>query len=413
MDAETVIIGAGIIGLSIAVTLKKNGVDVLLLDANEVCRGASDGNAGHIATEQVYPVADPSLLTKIPSMLWDPLGPLRIDWRYLFTLTPWAWKTAINMLPKNYQRNHIALLDINSRSLDSWSQFAQEWELNEWLHVRGSLLVCEKEKTAKVLRAHGDKLSSLGVENKWLNAMQLKEYAPLLNDKQLGALLYPKTGHVSDLRAIARRLKNSFVTMGGRVSEFTKVLSAEKQADGSFILQSNKGTIRGKKIILSAGAFSKSLAKKLTGITVPLDTERGYHLMLPQERQSLDIPVSSADQRFIMTPFDEGLRLAGTVEYAGLEAPPNMARADNLLPLAQAMVNRRLDAADATRWMGFRPTTVDSLPVIDRMGNVFVAFGHQHLGLTHAACTAKAIEALYFSHVWPFDLRPYQISRFV
>ena len=135
--------------------------------------------------------------------------------------------------------------------------------------------------------------------------------------------------------------------------------------------------------------------------------------MLPEEKGVFDLPISSADRRFIMTPMNAGLRLAGTVEYAGLEAPANMDRAQNLLPLAQGMLKRSLNSSNASQWMGFRPTTADSLPVIDRIGNVFLAFGHQHLGLTHAACTAKAIEALFFEKPWPFDLQKFFVRRFV
>ena len=145
---------------------------------------------------------------------------------------------------------------------------------------------------------------------------------------------------------------------------------------------------------------------------MPLDTERGYHLMLPHEAARLRLPVSSIDHSFVMTPMQHGLRLAGTVEYAGLEAPPNMARANNLHPLAEKLLQAPLDARDAQPWMGFRPTTADSLPVIDRDGDLLLAFGHQHLGLTQAALTAEILSALYFGETPPLDLTPYRLRRF-
>nr|WP_237343000.1 FAD-dependent oxidoreductase [Vitreoscilla sp. C1] len=145
---------------------------------------------------------------------------------------------------------------------------------------------------------------------------------------------------------------------------------------------------------------------------MPLDTERGYHYMLPQEKNRLSIPISSADRRFIMTPMDTGLRLAGTVEYAGLQAAPNMERARKLLQLANPMLKTTLNAQDATEWMGFRPTIVDSLPVIDRFGSIFLAFGHQHLGLTHAAITAQLMQNLMQAQKPILDLHPYRLNRF-
>ncbi|UOO82477.1 FAD-binding oxidoreductase [Uruburuella testudinis] len=412
MNAPTIVIGAGIIGLSIAATLRKRGAPVLLLDAGAVCGGASWGNAGHIATEQVYPVADPSLLKKLPAMLLNPLGPLRLDWRYLPKLLPWAWHAVLNMRPQHFQKNHQALLALNSRCLADWQQFAREWRLAPWLQIQGSLLVCEQDATADALQKHGRTLNALGVENQWLSAEALHEREPGLAANQSGGLFYPHTGHIVNLDALTQTLKTAFTGMGGRLQEYCTVYQAHINADGGLTLLTGQGMMQAAKVVLAAGAFSKTLAQQLTGINVPLDTERGYHLMLPAEQGRLKIPVSSADRRFIMTPMTNGLRLAGTVEYAGLRAPPNMARARKLLPLAEGMLAQPLDADGASEWMGCRPTTADSLPVIDRSGNVLLAFGHQHLGLTQAATTAAAIAALYFDEPPPHDLRPFRLNRF-
>ncbi|MDO5089909.1 MAG: FAD-dependent oxidoreductase [Cardiobacteriaceae bacterium] len=412
MKETTVIIGAGIIGLAIAVTLCREGVDVLLVEAEEApCRGASRGNAGHIATEQVYPVADAAMLREIPKMLLDPLGPLRIDWRYLPRLLPWALKTAANLRAAPYAKSHAALLAINNHSLNAWRAFAKHWQLEDLLHVEGSLLTCEKTTTANKLRAHGATLNALGIPSHYLDARELHEREPALAANQLGALFFPDTAHVSDLDAMSSRLLQHFLAMGGRLQTHCRILGGQI-TDSGIILASEQGEIRAARVVIAAGAFAKPLVKNLTGIRVALDTERGYHLMLPSETQRLSIPVSSADRRFIMTPMTGGLRLAGTVEYAGLSAPPNMARAHNLLPLAQGMFHAPLDATAASPWMGCRPTTSDSLPVIDRQGSVYLAFGHQHLGLTQAAITAEAMAALFFERPPPLNLAPFALQRF-
>ena len=150
-------------------------------------------------------------------------------------------------------------------------------------------------------------------------------------------------------------------------------------------------------VLLACGAHSAKLTAALTGKQVPLDTERGYHLMLPNEHDRLPFPVTSLERKFIMTPMREGLRLAGTVEFAGLERPANMARAWQLQRLSQGLFRKDLNADGATPWMGFRPSLPDSLPVIDQVcaGKVLLAFGHQHLGLTQAAVTAeKGLQSL-------------------
>lgn len=141
-----IVVGGGIIGLSIALTVQANGSQVLLLDKHEIGQGASFGNAGHIATEQVFPIADPSVLKSIPKMLFDPLGPLRLDWRYLLPLTPWLIKLLGNMRHKPFTHIHHTLMTLNSAAFDSWQAFIQKWQLNDLVKMKGSLLVAEKKR---------------------------------------------------------------------------------------------------------------------------------------------------------------------------------------------------------------------------------------------------------------------------
>ena len=405
------IIGGGIIGLAAAVTLQARGVKVALLDANEVGQGASLGNAGHIATEQVFPIADASMLRHVPAMLFNPTGPLRIDWRYLPRLMPWAMQLLMNMRAEPFERIHQALLSLNQNSLQAWQGFADQWQLDDWIQVKGSLLTIEKPSSLELLTAHGKRLNDIDVSNELLSKEDLLEREPALQDNQLAALFFPNTGHITNLKAVINQLHNTFRQLGGHVIEHCRVLAATNDADGIH-LTTSQGDMTASKVMLSAGAHSKALAKQLTGVNIPLDTERGYHLMLPHESARLQIPVSSLDRRFVMTPMQEGLRLAGTVEYAGLDAPANMQRAQILLQHAQPMLKAPLDASDSVSWMGFRPSTADSLPVIDKIERVFLSFGHQHLGLTQAVVSAQMIAEYYFDEDHTIDPKPYQLARF-
>ena len=410
-DFDLHIIGGGIIGLAAAVMLQARGVKVLLLDANEVGQGASLGNAGHIATEQVFPIADASMLRHVPAMLLNPTGPLRIDWRYLPRLMPWAMQLLMNMRPEPFERIHQALLSLNQNSLQAWQGFADQWKLNDWIQANGSLLTVEKASSVDPLIAHGNRLNHMGVANELLIKDVLLEREPALQNNQLAALFFPNTGHITNLKAIINQLHNTFKQLGGHTIEHCRVLAATNDTDGIH-LTTSQGDMTASKVMLSAGAHSKELAKQLTGVNIPLDTERGYHLMLPHESARLQIPVSSLDRRFVMTPMQEGLRLAGTVEYAGLDAPANMQRAQILLQHAQPMLKAPLDASDSVSWMGFRPSTADSLPVIDKIERVFLSFGHQHLGLTQAVVSAQMIAAYYFNEDHTIDPKPYQLARF-
>lgn len=405
------VLGGGIIGLCSALQLQAAGQSVLIVDADVLGGGASRGNAGHLATEQVFPIADASVLKQLPSMLFDPLGPLRLDVRYLPKLLPWAMQLLLNMRREPFERIHHALKQLNSLSLSAWQDFAQTWQLNEWVKVQGSLLTAETQTSLAALKQHAEKLSAIGLSTEFLTQNQLLEREPALSDKQLGAIFFPETGHLTHLDKIIFVLKHHFIQLGGEVREHCKVLDIDEQVD-EIVLKTQCGNILGNNVLITMGAFSQPLVKKLTGINVPLDTERGYHMMLPHEVMRLSIPVTSSDRRFIMTPMNEGLRLAGTVEYAGLSAPPNMQRAYNLLTLAQPMFKKPLNNDDHTVWMGFRPSTADSLPVIDKIGRVFLNFGHQHLGLTQAVASSDIIKALYFDEQPKIAIQAYQLNRF-
>lgn len=411
-SARLIVIGAGIIGLSIAVNLQRAGVQVVMLEADKAGCGATFGNAGHIAVEQVFPIADLAIVRQLPRMLLDPMGPLRLDWRYLAQITPWLFKLLANMRPARVEQIHQALLALNQQSLKAWQTFSDQWGLSQWVHIQGSLLLAETPASVTGLQQHGVRLNAMGIANNWLDANALREREPVLAANQLGALFYPQTGHVTNLDAVTTHLKTAFMQMGGQLYEGCKVLQAEVRDDRNVLLHTSSGRWCAKHVVVCAGAHSRALVRQLTGVDVPLDTERGYHLMLPNEAARLSVPVSSIDRRFIMTPMQAGLRLAGTVEFAGLRAPANMQRAQQLLQLAQPMLNVPLDDANATSWMGFRPSIADSLPVIDRQGPTLLAFGHQHLGLTQAAVTAELIQALYFDTEPGLDLRPYRLHRF-
>ena len=177
---NTHIIGGGIIGLTIALNLCQRGETVTLHEAETPFSGASLGNAGHIATEYNYPVASLATLRKLPAMLINPLGPLRIDWRYLPKMLPWGWQMFTNMLPARYQHNHRALLALNRESLAAWERLAARWQLAPLLRHDGILHVASRAKTAARLPAYAAQLQALGFPCQYLHGDELQELEPAL-----------------------------------------------------------------------------------------------------------------------------------------------------------------------------------------------------------------------------------------
>lgn len=412
-DLDIAVIGAGIVGVACALQLARQGQRVVLLDRQAPGMGASFGNAGHLATEQVFPIADLSILKRLPAMLMDPMGPLRLDWKYLPRAMPWFIRLLLNLRAKPFRRSVAGIRALNEASLGAWRRVLGSLGRSEMLQEDGSLLVFEKPESAQALDALQARMLAQNVPVQRWQAESVRQAAPQLSEHVQGGLFFPATGHFLDPHDAVTALYDAAVAAGVRFVQ-REVQGARLKAD-SISLATDQGELDVPRVLVTCGAHSARLTEVLTGRRVPLDTERGYHLMLPHEHRRLPFAVTSLERKFIMTPMSGGLRLAGTVEFAGLERPPNMARAWQLQKLSRGLFKEELDARDATPWMGFRPSLPDSLPVIDRVcdGRVLLAFGHQHLGLTQAAVTAEMIGGLMGSGVEGLpDLEPYRLDRF-
>ncbi|MCU1730265.1 MULTISPECIES: NAD(P)/FAD-dependent oxidoreductase [unclassified Pseudomonas] len=393
-NVDIAVIGAGIVGVACALQLARQGQRVLLVDRQAPGMGASFGNAGHLATEQVFPIADLSILKRLPAMLMDPMGPLRLDWKYLPRALPWFTRLLLNLRPAPFRRSVAGIRALNEGSLAAWRRLLDSIGRAEMLKQDGSLLVFERPESRPAIDALQARMRQQNVEVTLWQADAVRAAAPQLSEHLLGGLFFPATGHFLDPHQAVEALFDAATAAGVQFVQ-REVQGGQLKADG-VSLRTEQGELVVPRVLIACGAHSAHLTEALTGTRVPLDTERGYHLMLPHEHDRLPFAVTSLERKFIMTPMTGGLRLAGTVEFAGLERPANMARAWQLQRLSQGLFKRELNAEAATPWMGFRPSLPDSLPVIDRVceGRVLLAFGHQHLGLTQAAVTAEMVAAL-------------------
>ncbi|MEZ0560987.1 NAD(P)/FAD-dependent oxidoreductase, partial [Pseudomonas sp. Env-82] len=403
--------GAGIIGVACALQLARQGRRVVVLDPQAPGMGASYGNAGHLATEQVFPIADLSILKRLPAMLLDPMGPLRLDWTYLPRALPWFIRLLLNLRPARYQRTVAGLRALNEGSLGAWQRLLQSMGQTQLLREDGSLLVYERAEFRAALDAVQQRMRQQGVAVDFWSGDAVRKAAPQLSDAIQGGLFFPATGHFLDPYTVVGELVNAAKAEG---VQFLQQRVLDGRLEGSGVsLTTDQGVLTAQQVLIACGAHSAKLTAALTGKQVPLDTERGYHLMLPHEQQRLPFAVTSLERKFIMTPMTGGLRLAGTVEFAGLDRPANMQRAWQLHRLSKGLFQHDLSDSEATPWMGFRPSLPDSLPIIDRVceGKVLLAFGHQHLGLTQAAVTAEWVGQLVAGEQVP-QLHLYRLERF-
>ncbi len=412
--ARATVIGAGLVGLATALYLRRAGFEVRLIERDEPGQGASYGNAGVIAVDSVVPVAMPGILRRVPRMLLDSRSPLAVRWSYLPRLTPWLIRFLAASRPAEVERISIALRQICERAMAAYRPLLDDGEGAALVRHGGWLAVYESDAGFADDQAGLELRRRRGVEYHVLAQPEIRQAEPALGPSIKHAVHFPGYSWVIDPLRLSQSLADQLRRKGAEIVR-ANVTGFEVGGDGPRQMFTDGATfdVAGDVVVLTAGAHSRPLARQL-GAVVPLDTERGYHVMLPDPGIELRMPVAHGERGFVATTMANGLRLAGTVELGGLTAPPNWSRSDVLADHASRMFPG-LNAAGAERWMGFRPSFPDSLPVIGpspRHAKVFLAFGHGHLGLTLAAVTGEMVAAMAQGRRPAVDPTPFRADRF-
>ena len=402
------VIGAGIIGITTALQLARRGHAVTLLDKNQPAEGCSKGNAGHFATEQVFPMTDAALLTKVPGMLVNPVGPLRIETISLLKNMPWFVRFLKQMKSSCFHKGTIALRSLNERALPAYQRLLGD-KYHTLISSNGSLLVFEGDESSA--RKSYNKYTEQDISVSLLTGDQAREMESSLSSTITSALYFDKVAHSTDPYALCLTLYEQFMQLGGafKQASIDNIIHTEH----GYTLHSKSHKMTFNKVVVATGAASKTLCASL-GYSLPMIAERGYHNMLAV-KNTLTRPVASSERGFIMTPMSQGLRLAGTVEFATLDSKPNYSRARALLHHASILLRQTLPQHSEALWVGCRPSLPDYLPVIGQAPNhhnLYFALGHQHLGLTQAAISSECIADLIDNKPNDIDLTPFSIARF-
>ena len=409
---DVMVIGAGVIGLACAFRLARHGQRVLLVDRSEPGHGASFGNAGHIATEQVFPLASPEVVRGAMGYLFDRKSPLRIRPAYLLPILPWLLRFAWAARPGAFARGTAALSALQHHSATDIEALLNDANAAHLLKMNGHLLLIENTASLSAAKIEMTRLVEHGVKAHWLSSEEVKNIAPDISARIEGAWKFTGTGHVTDPLAVCNALRDGFLAAGGKFIR-EDIVRVDSAASEFTVHGAGGARHRAGKVVVSCGAWSKTLASQL-GYQVPLDTERGYQINIANAAPRFNIPIASYERKVIMTPMSCGLRMTGTVEFGGLKFPPDTARFTMLKANLRELV-ADMSTTDATEWMGFRPSLPDHLPVLGRVPdgrNVFFAFGHQHLGLTLAGVTARIIATQVTGGDPGIDLSSFRPDRF-
>lgn len=412
MNKHCVVIGAGIIGASCAWHLQRKGLQVTLVDPELPGQSCSSGNASCLSTSSVIPFSYPGLIKKVPGWLLDPLGPMAIRPKDFPALIPWFWKfwRASNMQKVEAIASAQALL---MRTV--FADYDEILDVTDSAHLkqtRGAIHVYDTEKEYRADQWQADLQARLGFKQQRLSPSELKTMVPCLKLEKGVALLMPGWNHLVNPAKVTARIAEFCFGNGGKWIQ-DRVSSVSADGPGVSLQTESGNRIRADTLVVAAGAWSNSIAGQLD-YTVPMIAKRGYHSQISDPGIDLQCPVMSVSRHFVMTPLEHGLRVAGTAEFAALDAEPDYRRAKVLLKQASHYLDG-LKTGGATEWMGQRPMMSDSMPVISvspQHRNVFYAFGHGHYGLTQGPTTGRIIAEMVVGDEPSINLSAFRFDRF-
>jgi len=392
---DIVVIGAGIIGINVALALQRHGADVLVFDRTGVGAEASQSNAGAFAFSDIVPLATPGVLWRAPRWLLDPLGPLSIPPSYALPLLPWLLRFFRASLPDRYAAGLAAQAALMTLSREALERQVANVDAGHLLLREGQLQIFDSEQTFRASLPVWEERARHGIRFDLLHgADALAKLQPGLDPRFKHAGFTPDWLNTCDPAAWLAHLAETFRQRGGRI-ERAEVVALKAEENSVHLRLSGREVQSARQVIVAAGAWSHHLARTL-GDRIPLETERGYNTTLPEGAFDLRTHLTFSDHGFVVSRINGGVRVGGAVELGGLRRPPDFRRSQVLLAKAARFLPG-LRTEGGTEWMGFRPSLPDSLPIIGRSphcARVIHAFGHGHLGLTQAAATGRSLRPL-------------------
>lgn len=409
---EVLVIGTGIIGAMCALYLQGQGRKITFIEKGAPSRGASAGNAGMLAFTEVLPLAAPGILKKAPKWLMDPLGPLSVPPAYAAQVTPWLYRFWKASAQRQYQHSLKVQKTIMPLARREMEAVLSSPELAHFVSTRGTLELYDSEASLKRSMSDWNVREAAGAKIERVDRTRIDEIQPDLAAQFQHAMFMEEGQQIADPYDFTKAIVDLVLSRGAKLRK-GEVVSIAPVGESTIVTLDNGDKLDADKVVLSGGAFSKTLAAQL-GNVVPLETERGYNTTLPKDSFDLKTQLVFCDHGFVMTPLETGIRVGGAVELGGLKLKPNFKRSEAMLKKASRFVPT-LNTGDGKQWMGFRPSMPDSLPVIGYSAatpSVIFAFGHGHLGLTQSAATGKLVSELVAGVATSISVDPLRANRF-
>lgn len=413
MSQSIVVVGAGIVGISAALWLQREGHQVTIIDKDGPAAGASFGNAGVMATCSVVPVTVPGLIQKTPKLLFAASQPLFLRWSYLPKLLPFLNKYLRHANTESVERIAVGLNQLLHDTPDQHFALAQGTPAEQYIE-RGDYLFAYDDRAAYEADSYTWSVRrELGLEGIELDESAFADRYPVVKGRFGFGVQCPKHGKIKDSGAYVKALAEHFVSQGGEI-KLAELTSFDIEAGQCKQIQTTNGNVTADKYVVTTGAWSAAWAKVL-GVTVPMESERGYHIEFVNPSISIDTPMMITSGKFVINSMNGRMRCAGVIEFGGLN--PTRSKAPlSLLKKQMAELFPDMKYDSMNEWLGYRPATSDSLPIVGpspNAQNLFLGYGHQHVGMSAGPKTGRWLAQLVTNTPVEDDLSLYAADRAV
>lgn len=406
------VLGAGIVGTSIAVHLAKRGLSVALIDRQGPGEGTSYGNAGIIEGNTIFPPAFPSNVVELAQIALKRSPVVNYHARHLLRMAPWLDAFRIASQPAHLRETAQFMRPLFERAVAEHETIAGEAGAERYFSRRGWLKLYRTDRAFKALAPEFDFAAHFGIANVPLDRVGAQKLEPALAGDFRHAVHWTGAVSVTNPLALTRAYAARYAALGGIL--LTGDARALHRSGPYWRVETGAGALDADEAVLALGPWASDVFA-LLGIKLPLAVKRGYHCHFRSEGPAvLSRPVLDAENGYVLAPMEQGIRLTTGVEFAARDAPPTPIQLERALPLAQKLIPLG-ERIEPTAWLGARPCFADSRPIISRApghGGLWLAFGHAHWGLTLGPATGRLIAEMV-SGATPFcDPKPYSADRF-
>ena len=409
---DVLVLGAGIVGTSVALHLVKRGLAVGLIDRRGPGEETSYGNTGIIEGNTLFPHPFPSGFGELLRIALKRAPEANYHLSFLPRIAPWLMAYRANTGRQGSIAFAEAMRPLFARAVSEHEALMAESGADRFLRKTGWLKLHRGDASFAADARERDYADRLGLAQRVLSTEEARSLEPSLAPVFAHAVLLPEAASVSDPLAVTRAYAARFVALGGVILKGDA--RSLHRADGRWRVDAEEGPVDGKEAVVALGPWAPDVLAQF-GIKLPLACKRGYHRHFRARGNAvLSRPILDLENGYCLTPMQQGMRLTTGAEFADRDAPPTPVQFERLLPAARALFPLG-EPVEAKPWLGSRPCFPDSRPVIGRapgQGGLWLAYGHAHWGLTLGPVTGRLVAEM-MTGAEPFcDPAPFSAERF-